>query len=57
MASSGYLIHPKKDPSKERLWDETWKRVDRFLPDLRSDITSEEPEQSLPEGVSDDKNE
>ncbi|KAK5998147.1 hypothetical protein PT974_00519 [Cladobotryum mycophilum] len=42
MASSGYLVPPQKDPSKARLWDETWKRVDRFLPDLRNDLVSEE---------------
>lgn len=43
MASSGYLVSPKKDVSKEKLWTETWKRIDRFLPDLRSDLALEEP--------------
>lgn len=43
MASSGYLVSPKKDGSKEKLWSETWKRIDRFLPDLRSDLALEEP--------------
>lgn len=41
MASSGYLVPPGQDASKQTLWDETWKRVDRFLPELRSDLASE----------------
>jgi golgi-specific brefeldin A-resistance guanine nucleotide exchange factor 1 len=42
MASSGYLLSPTKDPSKEILWAETWKRIDRFLPDLRGDLALED---------------
>lgn len=42
MASSGYLVSPRQDPSKEQLWTETWKRIDRFLPDLRSDLALDE---------------
>lgn len=45
MSSSGYLVPPRKEPSKEVLWTETWKRIDRFLPDLRSDLALEEPSQ------------
>lgn len=47
MASSGYLVSPTRDPSNEKLWNETWKRIDRFLPDLRSDLALDEP---APEG-------
>ncbi|GKT92802.1 sec7 domain-containing protein [Colletotrichum tofieldiae] len=43
MASSGFLVSPTKDASKENLWNETWKRIDRFLPDLKSDLALEEP--------------
>ncbi|RYP26929.1 hypothetical protein DL768_011490 [Monosporascus sp. mg162] len=43
MSSSGYLVPPSKDPSQEKLWIETWKRIDRFLPDLRNDLQLEEP--------------
>lgn len=43
MASSGYLVPPKKDASQEKLWVETWKRIDRFLPDLRKELALEEP--------------
>jgi brefeldin A-resistance guanine nucleotide exchange factor 1 len=47
MATSGYLVSPAKDPSRKKLWDETWERVNRFLPDLRNEILGEEvPEQS-----------
>lgn len=43
MASSGYLVPPSKDPSQEKLWVETWKRIDRFLPELRTELALEEP--------------
>lgn len=43
MASSGYLVSPHKDPSKKELWTETWKRIDRFLPDLRGELALDEP--------------
>lgn len=49
MASSGYLVSPKQEPSKEQLWTETWKRIDRFLPDLRGELAldvEEEPEKA-----------
>ncbi|KAI0021541.1 Sec7-domain-containing protein [Xylariomycetidae sp. FL0641] len=46
MASTGYLVPPKKDPSQEKLWVETWKRIDRFLPDLRNDLALEEEPES-----------
>ena len=38
MSSSGFLVAPSQDPSKEKLWVETWKRLDRFLPDLRKEL-------------------
>lgn len=43
MSSSGYLVPPSEDPSQEKLWVETWKRIDRFLPDLRKDLDLEKP--------------
>ncbi len=43
MSSSEYLVPPSKDPSQEKLWVETWKRIDRFLPDLRRDLDLEAP--------------
>lgn len=43
MASSGFLITPDKDAANESLWNETWKRIDRFLPDLKNDLALDEP--------------
>ncbi|UNI20375.1 GDP/GTP exchange factor for ARF [Purpureocillium takamizusanense] len=41
MSSSGLLVSPAENPARQELWDETWKRVDRFLPDLRNDLAAE----------------
>ena len=38
MADGGYLAPPFKDPSKEKIWVETRKRLERFLPDLFAEI-------------------
>ena len=38
MSSGGYLVHPTQDSSNEKVWVETWKRIDRFLPGLRQDL-------------------
>jgi brefeldin A-resistance guanine nucleotide exchange factor 1 len=43
MASSGYLVPPNENPEHEKLWVETWKRIDRFLPDLRNELKTELP--------------
>ena len=43
MSSSGYLVPPSEDPTQEKLWVETWKRLDRFLPDLRKELDLEKP--------------
>ena len=45
MAKDGYLVPPSEDASREKLWTETWKRLDRFLPDLRKEL----PQLSEPE--------
>lgn len=40
MSNGGYLVPPEdtaKGPSSE-IWEETWKRVDRFLPNLFVEI-------------------
>lgn len=50
MSSSNYLVPPASDPSKEELWTETWKRIDRFLPDLKGELAfDEQPEEPAPE--------
>lgn len=51
MADSGYLVAPEQDSSKEEMWNETRKRLGRFLPDLFTEIfpdASKEPEKSQP---------
>jgi brefeldin A-resistance guanine nucleotide exchange factor 1 len=45
MSSSGYLVPPTQDPNHEKLWVETWKRIDRFLPDLKKDLDLEAPKE------------
>lgn len=53
MSSNGYLVPPSKDPSKEKLWSESWKRIDRFLPDLRKELALDvEEEQVVTESTS-----
>lgn len=42
MSSSNYLVPPASDPSKEELWTETWKRIDRFLPELKGELALDE---------------
>lgn len=64
MSSSGYLVPPSKDPEKAELWTETWKRIDRFLPELRAELALEEedkaeeksavPVEAAPEGEVED---
>ena len=43
MSSGGFLAPPEEKPEQEELWNETWKRIDRFLPDLKNDLALEEP--------------
>ncbi|KAJ2904473.1 hypothetical protein MKZ38_008004 [Zalerion maritima] len=45
MSSSGYLVPPSQEPEKEKMWKETWKRIDRFLPELKKDVGFDEIEQ------------
>jgi brefeldin A-resistance guanine nucleotide exchange factor 1 len=42
MSDSGYLVPPDKNPEKSELWNETWKRLDRFLPNLFAELFPEE---------------
>lgn len=52
MAAGGYLVPPSQDPSKEEIWVETKKRLERFLPDLFPEIfpdaSNEKPQQPQP---------
>ncbi|KAF2428990.1 hypothetical protein EJ08DRAFT_662157 [Tothia fuscella] len=46
MSSGGYLVPPGKDTTEEQdnLWLDTWKRLDRFLPNLLQELFPEEAE-------------
>ncbi|OJD27159.1 hypothetical protein ACJ73_01445 [Blastomyces percursus] len=48
MADGGYLAPPAEDPTKERIWVETQKRLDRFLPHLFAEIFPFKPEEQQP---------
>ncbi|KAL4887478.1 hypothetical protein BJY04DRAFT_204386 [Aspergillus karnatakaensis] len=48
MADLGHLVPPSQDPSKDNIWSETKKRLDRFLPDLFKEIFPEAPKEALP---------
>lgn len=48
MSSNGYLVPPSQNPEREELWNETWKRIDRFLPELRKDLALDEPQPTGP---------
>jgi golgi-specific brefeldin A-resistance guanine nucleotide exchange factor 1 len=49
MSSSGYLIPPEEDsPEKNELWNETWKRLDRFLPGLKQELFPEQVQKKAP---------
>jgi golgi-specific brefeldin A-resistance guanine nucleotide exchange factor 1 len=38
MADSGHLVPPAENPSHTQLWEETWKRLDKFLPGMFTDL-------------------
>lgn len=42
LSSGGYLVPPDEKPEKEELWNETWKRINRFLPNFFAELFPEE---------------
>lgn len=38
MSSGKYLVPPGENKSDEELWNETWKRLGRFLPNLHEEL-------------------
>ncbi|KKA28301.1 hypothetical protein TD95_003031 [Thielaviopsis punctulata] len=48
MSSNNYLVPQSQDESKAKLWNETWKRIDRFMPDLKADLALEVNDKELP---------
>ncbi|KAI9705603.1 MAG: GDP/GTP exchange factor for ARF [Candelina mexicana] len=48
MSSGGYLVPRSQDPNSEKLWVETWNRLDRFLPKLMPEVFPEEVAKPAP---------
>jgi len=49
MSSSGYLTPPEDENGEgDRLWQETWTRLDRFLPSLKEEIFPAPPPRPPP---------
>jgi brefeldin A-resistance guanine nucleotide exchange factor 1 len=46
MSSGGYLVPPSENPDHAELWNETWKRLDRFLPGLLEELFPGQKENS-----------
>lgn len=42
LSNGGYLAPPDEKPEQEELWNETWKRVNRFLPNFFAELFPEE---------------
>lgn len=38
MASGKYLVPPEEDKTNEKLWKETWNRLERFLPGFLEEL-------------------
>lgn len=38
MASGKYLVPPEEDKKNEKLWKETWNRLERFLPGFLEEL-------------------
>ncbi|EON60989.1 hypothetical protein W97_00199 [Coniosporium apollinis CBS 100218] len=51
MSSGGYLVPPDQDPEQAELWNETWKRLNRFLPNLFEELFPEEAKKPPPGAV------
>jgi brefeldin A-resistance guanine nucleotide exchange factor 1 len=49
MSSSKVLVPQSEDPFLDKLWTETWKRIDRFLPDLRKELDLDPKEKPVVE--------
>lgn len=58
LSNGGYLVPPDEDPAKEQLWIETWKRINRFQPNLFAELFPDEvgkPKRSRDERTSRDE--
>lgn len=48
MSSGGYLAPPDRNPDQAELWNETWKRLNRFLPNFFEELFPEEANKPVP---------
>jgi len=46
MSSGGYLVPPRENPANKELWDQTWARLERFLPNLFGELFPDEANQN-----------
>ncbi|KAF2708899.1 cytohesin-2 [Pleomassaria siparia CBS 279.74] len=42
MSNGGFLAPPDEKPAQEELWNETWKRINRFLPNFFAELFPEQ---------------
>jgi brefeldin A-resistance guanine nucleotide exchange factor 1 len=42
LSSGGYLSPPDEKPEQEQIWNETWKRINRFQPNLLAELFPDE---------------
>ena len=42
LSNGGYLAPPDENPDRAELWNETWKRINRFQPNLLPELFPEE---------------
>lgn len=42
MSNGGFLAPPDEKPEQEELWNETWKRINRFLPSFFAELFPDE---------------
>lgn len=56
MSNGGFLAPPDVNPEQEELWVETWKRINRFLPNFFAELFPEEAKKpKAPRKSRDDK--
>jgi brefeldin A-resistance guanine nucleotide exchange factor 1 len=42
LSSGGFLLPPDEKPEQEQMWNETWKRINRFQPNLLAELFPDE---------------
>jgi brefeldin A-resistance guanine nucleotide exchange factor 1 len=50
LSNGGYLAPPDEKPEMEELWNQTWKRVNRFLPNFFAELFPEEAGKAVGNG-------